>query len=145
MKGWVNPGATQCFWTRNPWIENPAPSLMQAARDFVAEKFLFWWTFETPFQCHSPTQLSICPRCFFWKINIGIFLYYLFTSKNMNKWLIIFRKHKQILENSRNVLFSNIISIYMKHSWTTIFEKKRKKNKLKTNTKKIVDHKNKLC
>ena len=37
----------------------------------------------------------------------------------------------------------------MKHSWITIFEKKEKKNKLKTNTKKkqkqIVDHKNKLC
>ena len=25
MKGWVNLGATQWFWTRDPWIGNPAP------------------------------------------------------------------------------------------------------------------------
>ena len=25
MKGWVDPGATQWFWTRDPWIGNPAP------------------------------------------------------------------------------------------------------------------------
>ena len=25
MKGWVNLGATQSFWTRDPWIGNPAP------------------------------------------------------------------------------------------------------------------------
>ena len=25
MKGWVDLGATQWFWTRNPWIGNPAP------------------------------------------------------------------------------------------------------------------------
>ena len=25
MKGWVNFGATQWFWTRNPWTGNPAP------------------------------------------------------------------------------------------------------------------------
>ena len=25
MKGWVDLGATQWFWTRDPWIGNPAP------------------------------------------------------------------------------------------------------------------------
>ena len=25
MKGWVHLGATQWFWTRDPWIGNPAP------------------------------------------------------------------------------------------------------------------------
>ena len=25
MNGWVDLGATQWFWTRDPWIENPAP------------------------------------------------------------------------------------------------------------------------
>ena len=25
MKGWVDLGATQRFWTQNPWIRNPAP------------------------------------------------------------------------------------------------------------------------
>ena len=25
MKGWFDLGATQWFWTREPWIENPAP------------------------------------------------------------------------------------------------------------------------
>ena len=25
MKGWVNLGATQWFWTRDPWIGNPVP------------------------------------------------------------------------------------------------------------------------
>ena len=25
MKGWVDLGATQWFWTRDPWIRNPAP------------------------------------------------------------------------------------------------------------------------
>ena len=25
MKGWVNLGATHWFWTRDPWIGNPAP------------------------------------------------------------------------------------------------------------------------
>ena len=71
----------------------------------------------------------------------------LFTSKHIYKLLLIFHKHRYILEKSRNFPFSNIISIYIKRSWITIFEKKgnKNKNKLKTNTKKIVDHKNKLC
>ena len=25
MKGWVDLGATQWFWTQDPWIANPAP------------------------------------------------------------------------------------------------------------------------
>ena len=25
MKSWVDLGATQLFWTRDPWIVNPAP------------------------------------------------------------------------------------------------------------------------
>ena len=28
MKGWVNLGATQWFWTRDSWIGNPAPSIL---------------------------------------------------------------------------------------------------------------------
>ena len=27
MKGWVDFGATQWFWTRDPWIGNPAPGM----------------------------------------------------------------------------------------------------------------------
>ena len=28
MKGWVDLGTTQWFWTQDPWIGNPAPSAL---------------------------------------------------------------------------------------------------------------------
>ena len=30
MKGWVNLAATQWFWTRDSWIGNPAPSILES-------------------------------------------------------------------------------------------------------------------
>ena len=37
MKGWVNLGATQWFWTRDLWIGNPAPWPLDTTKNFLTE------------------------------------------------------------------------------------------------------------
>ena len=63
MKGWVNLGATQRFWTRDPWTGNPAPwplgdcsinricisiFLLPVSTEIIASNYLLFgrWTLE---------------------------------------------------------------------------------------------------
>ena len=61
MKGWVDLGGTQWFWTRNPWIGNPAPwPLSQYVCPWI-KKFgcnsLTWMTLKC--ECNQATYLFI--------------------------------------------------------------------------------------
>ena len=78
-KGWVDLGATQRFWTRDPWIGNPAPQPLGHCSITTLEttqKWLTWtggclvkhlhktttnqiWSFLVGFQFHSHCECSI--------------------------------------------------------------------------------------
>ena len=65
MKGWVTLGATHWFWTRDPWIGNPAPypigqcSITKMHSKLVMQKFLKLFTNQKLISHHKETNQLI--------------------------------------------------------------------------------------